>query len=369
MSYDRIDWADAHEQARELVKGKPFTGEGLLNDFRTWLSFASSLKSTGYINGFELFHELSRASLSYKSESECRKFWEYARLTRADASGLGVVDVNASKAVKVLKQLGVHFKLIRDEATISQQQKNVSSWRRRQLPVKEINEETSYRYISNYKQSQLFAALLAKCWSTPYEQHVQDVFKLYRVGASENAAVFTGFDAEGRQCWQKFQWYLSNGHRDKLRPPRTIGAFTCFFGEHLLSQKENAGKTLVVVESEKTALLGAMKAKASSDWSNLLFIATAGAFNLERIADKLNGRDVILSCDNDAAGQSWKAIAAAHGWRCTGNEGMAEHEDLGDLIMQEIHDWKRGERVMLWHLLQSSKEFKQLYETFKLELK
>jgi hypothetical protein len=72
----------------------------------------------------------------------------------------------------------------------------------------------------------------------------------------------------------------------------------CFFGEHLLSLRENKSKTVAIVESEKSACIG------SEVLPDYVWLATGGKSGI-KWTDKsawayLQGRKVILFPDVDA---------------------------------------------------------------------
>lgn len=81
----------------------------------------------------------------------------------------------------------------------------------------------------------------------------------------------------------------------------------CFFGEHLLEQHQDY--TVCVVESEKSALIGAIQFRdevARSREKKYLWIATGGKGNLSaRHCKALTGRNVLVFPDSDGQ-QAWK---------------------------------------------------------------
>ncbi|MCB9059043.1 MAG: toprim domain-containing protein [Calditrichae bacterium] len=91
-------------------------------------------------------------------------------------------------------------------------------------------------------------------------------------------------------------------HRDKSDPPRFLSEkdgykINCLYGEHLLKEAP-LSKSVILVESEKTAVIGSFIEKEN------IWLATGGAthFN-EAKAHVLKGRKVIIAFDADDAGR------------------------------------------------------------------
>lgn len=97
-------------------------------------------------------------------------------------------------------------------------------------------------------------------------------------------------------------------------------SINCFFGEHLVVGNN---RTVVIVESEKTAIILGMM------YINIVFIATGGASNLERLEwDFLNGRNVIVYPDKGV--QEWFKIADQRDWMASNILEFSNDANKGD---------------------------------------
>jgi hypothetical protein len=120
----------------------------------------------------------------------------------------------------------------------------------------------------------------------------------------------------------------------------------CFFGEHLLSLPENKGKTVAIVEAEKSACI------CSEVMPNYVWLATGGK-NGVKWTDKnvwayLQGRKVILMPDVDAH-QQWAekaAIFRSFGIDVSVYDGLLKaapgtQDDICDHLIDELMQKKR----------------------------
>ncbi len=144
----------------------------------------------------------------------------------------------------------------------------------------------------------------------------QDLLSRYHVGTSKHwpgATIFWQIDFSGNLRAGKVMLYNATGHRVKEPFPHitwihkltTIPGYQlsqCFFGEHLL--KQNPTKPAAIVESEKTALIGAA-------WqSDFIWLAAGNLNNLTRErCQHLKGRTVFLYPDAGAFAK-WQSKAA-----------------------------------------------------------
>lgn len=145
---------------------------------------------------------------------------------------------------------------------------------------------------------------------------VLDVFKKYRIGVLEkfdtNAIVFWYISSDYKYYAGKIMAYSGEGKRIKgiissvhaeLSKLKLIESEyvikQCFFGSHLLSERPSA--PVMIVESEKTALWGAIK------WSEYIWLA-AGSLNGLSPAKirQLQGRNVVLIPDIGKGVEVWK---------------------------------------------------------------
>lgn len=131
---------------------------------------------------------------------------------------------------------------------------------------------------------------------------------LYKIGTSnhwqkQGATIFWYCDSFGKCRSGKIMLYDDDGHRVKkpfeycnwVHTVAKMDGFNfsqCFFGEHLLSKPENTDKTIVVVESEKSAIV------ASVYLPEFVWIACGGSTGLTVTkCQVLQGKHIILYPD------------------------------------------------------------------------
>ena len=148
---------------------------------------------------------------------------------------------------------------------------------------------------------------------------VRRLGELYALGATKNQAViFWQIDIRGRVRSGKIMRYGTDGHRikeggganwvhAKLKQdgllPDDWQLTQCLFGEHLLNWSANRDKVVALVESEKSALIGA------ACFPDYVWLATGGKSQLSIDKMKaLSGRTVILFPDVDGYSE-WKEKA------------------------------------------------------------
>lgn len=154
------------------------------------------------------------------------------------------------------------------------------------------------------------------------EAEAQGVFEKYKVGTSvtmmPGATAYWQIDIHHRvrQC-KVIQYDPLTGKRDKTLKAKFVGKQLvgyedlrleqCFFGEHLLS--ENPGKTVAIVEGEKTALI------CDIAYPDMIWLATGAATggckwksDIDRVCKPLEGRDIVLFPDLGATDE-WKERA------------------------------------------------------------
>lgn len=103
----------------------------------------------------------------------------------------------------------------------------------------------------------------------------------------------------------------------------------CFFGEHLLANR-NEGEKVYVVESEKTALIAKLYFKKG------IWLATGGKCNFRKEG---TDKDWIYISDYDAY-DYWKRLACQSScpkwWESYPEYTPGEHDDIGDLILWKM---------------------------------
>lgn len=130
----------------------------------------------------------------------------------------------------------------------------------------------------------------------------------FKIGTSDHwkrksTTVFWYCDISGNYRSGKLMLYDSDGHRMKkpfdycnwvhsVKKTDDFNFVQCFFGEHLLNLPENNQKPIIIVESEKSAIV------ASAYFPNYVWIACGGANGLKLNKCKiLEGRNIILYPD------------------------------------------------------------------------
>ena len=145
--------------------------------------------------------------------------------------------------------------------------------------------------------------------------------ELYALGATrKQEVIFWQIDIQGRVRSGKIMKYGPDGHRVKDEGgvnwvhsrmmkqgllPQDWELTQCLFGEHLLNWPEHRDKVVALVESEKSALIGA------ACFPNYVWLATGGKSQFSPDKMKvLKGRTIIMFPDVDGY-QEWKKQAKA----------------------------------------------------------
>tara|TARA_R110002073_G_scaffold57778_4_gene146614 strand:- start:4130 stop:5092 length:963 start_codon:yes stop_codon:yes gene_type:complete len=155
------------------------------------------------------------------------------------------------------------------------------------IPLSLIN-----RFLNNKTENNLLR-YLGRMYG---DKKMQLVKKMYYIGTSKDkGTIFWNINIKSKVQKAKVSYYDPNGKRTnyfKVPYKNTDGYYGCLFGEHLINKEENIGKTLVLVESEKTALVCAMHLP------EFVWLSYGGINGLT--SDKLKvlyGHDVILIPD------------------------------------------------------------------------
>lgn len=175
---------------------------------------------------------------------------------------------------------------------------------RRERDVSYISEDIVRRSMQDYSQN-IFHHWLVEIFG---QQKTVEVCKQYLIGSSDHwekrgATIFWYCDFKGAYRSGKIMLYNTDGHRVKkpyehcnwVHAVSKLSNYhfsQCFFGEHLLSKTENADMPVVIVESEKTAIV------ASIYFPNIIWLACGGATGLTETKSRiLRGRNVVLYPD------------------------------------------------------------------------
>ena len=210
---------------------------------------------------------------------------------------------------------------------------------RPQLPPPPPPREPSYMTWQDVRKSFVWRdnALLVWMAAKLGTPTVLDLLTSYNVGSVDlwgGATVFWQVDCHGRVRGGKIMQYdRSTGHRVKQPFARVswmhsylhlpdYNLVQCYFGENLL--RHDPGKAVVIVESEKTAMLCAAR------YPQMVWIATGGLSNL-RPSECLRGRNVILMPDLGGE-QLWEFKARALSAIC---RSVTVSRALSDATAQE----------------------------------
>ncbi len=177
------------------------------------------------------------------------------------------------------------------------------------VPMEYVRDSMSFR--SN------FVFFLTSLFSM---DEIEALMRIFKLGATKDGSViFWQIDSKG-QCrsGKIIQYDPDTGHRIKeeyrdhikwVHPilkmrgvlPDDWELSQCLFGAHQLRSERSKGKKIVVVESEKTAVIGTAVAP------EFVWMATGGLSQLsaERCYD-IHGRDVILYPDTDPDGSTFR---------------------------------------------------------------
>ncbi len=212
---------------------------------------------------------------------------------------------------------------------------------------------------------------------------LQRIMNDYHLGNTRSRdVIYWQIDREHRVRTGKVMAYHTDGHRNKDRPPNWIHSIMkrqrrlsedynlvqCLFGEHLLSDYPD--RTVAVVESEKSAILGSML------FGEYVWVATGGKSQLDRSKmGALKGRDVIMFPDVDGYAE-WversKRLTFARVRvsdlleRTASEEERARKIDIGDWIVEQLQRPK--EPTALEKLLNHNPLVQTLIDTLDLEV-
>lgn len=119
-----------------------------------------------------------------------------------------------------------------------------------------INESIIWKYFKVNPENNLLQYLCKKYGDLKTE----DAKETYALGTSNDGGIiFWSINSNLKVQKAKIAYYDTNGKRtNKFKVPykNEDGYFNCLFGEHLVYEKIKTNKTIVLTESEKTAIIG-----------------------------------------------------------------------------------------------------------------
>lgn len=126
----------------------------------------------------------------------------------------------------------------------------------KQIIQKYIDESVIWKYYKVNPENNLLQ-YLRKAYG---DLKTEDAKETYVLGTSKDGGViFWSINTDLKVQKAKIAYYDTNGKRtNKFKVPykNEDGYFNCLFGEHLIDDKIKAKKTIVLTESEKTAIIG-----------------------------------------------------------------------------------------------------------------
>jgi hypothetical protein len=126
----------------------------------------------------------------------------------------------------------------------------------KQIIQKYIDESVIWKYYKVNPENNLLQ-YLRKVYG---DLKTEDAKETYVLGTSKDGGViFWSINTDLKVQKAKIAYYDTNGKRtNKFKVPykNEDGYFNCLFGEHLIDDKIKAKKTIVLTESEKTAIIG-----------------------------------------------------------------------------------------------------------------
>ena len=192
-------------------------------------------------------------------------------------------------------------------------------------------EKVEARYVDDEYAARLskryFGTLFNFLLSYVDGKRLREVWRMYEVGVIYDTAIFWYRNPENLLCHDVRIDYTTDGHRDKNKPPRRIftgkNGYTneCLFGDHI----PNVRKT-IVVESEKTAIIGACF------YPKFRWLATGGGDKVYLCKDK----GYIMAPDFEQPYiEKWSQYGQV--WEWWKGSDVSEKVDVGDLILRNVN--------------------------------
>ncbi|MBO7557330.1 MAG: hypothetical protein J6T52_02440 [Bacteroidaceae bacterium] len=203
------------------------------------------------------------------------------------------------------------------------------------------------------------------------------------IGTTKSRSIiFWQIDIKGRCRTGKIIPYKLNGHRDKSKNvnwchsllqskgllPQEWELSQCLFGEHQINYSYNKGKTIALVEAEKTALVGTIK------YPQYVWVATGSRQNLKpELLKVLTGKKVIVFPDADANEEWTEKIKRFTFAKFVVNDIVAKNEpqgstaDLADWLLLEMeNEQAEAEATPFAQMMRTNEAFRLLVNKFDL---
>ena len=340
---DRYDY-------QALVNEVVTRGINMFEIFDDWTKGAFALSNLGE-NGRSMFKSISKLSSRYNEAENNRKFTNALHTNNK---------VGIASFIYMCRQYGIDTNrfYIKDDVDCAQPIATVVNHQQRRVTPVAVQREYVDRSLDRNLRSDFVSFL--KLMVADVDKIV-DIVNAYQLGVTKDAHIIYWYiDKEGIARMGKVMAYKPDGHRDKFYTPLSIpkelskrGELSAdyaikqtLFGEHLLNLSTSDGKTIGIVESEKSAVI------CSLCIPNLLWMATGSKGNLqEERLSAIKERLAILFPDTDTDGKTyseWQIRASelnAKGWHlqaCDYLERVATAEqrkakiDIADLLIEDI---------------------------------
>lgn len=340
---DRYDY-------QALVNEVVTRGINMFENFDDWTKGAFALSNLGE-NGRSMFKSISKLSSRYNEAENNRKFNNALHTNNK---------VGIASFIYMCRQYGIDTNrfYIKDDVDCAQPIATPVNHHQRSVTPVAVPKDYVVRSLDKNLHSDFVSYLKLLVADV---DRVVDLVNAFQLGVTkEGHVIYWYIDKDDVVRMGKVMAYKSDGHRNKSVTPLSIpkelskrgelyadyAIKQTLFGEHLLNLSTSEGKTIGIVESEKSAVI------CSSCVPGLLWMATGSKGNLqEERLSAIKERLAILFPDTDTDGKTyseWQSRASelnAKGWHlqaCNYLERVATAEqrkakiDIADLLIEDI---------------------------------
>lgn len=340
---DRYDY-------QALVNEVVTRGINMFETFDDWTKGAFALSNLGE-DGRAMFKSISKLSSRYNEAENNRKFNNALHTNNK---------VGIASFIYMCQQHGINTNrfYIKDTVGYAQPIATVVNHQKRSVTPVVVQRDYVARSLDRNLSSDFVSFL--KLLVADVDKIV-DIVNAYQLGVTkEGHVIYWYIDKDDVVRMGKVMAYKLEGHRNKFYTPLSIpkelskrGELSAdyaikqtLFGEHLLNLSTSEGKTIGIVESEKSAVI------CSLCIPDLLWMATGSKGNLqEERLSAIKERLAILFPDTDTDGKTyseWQSRASelnAKGWhlqasdyleRVANSEQRQAKIDIADLLIEDI---------------------------------
>lgn len=325
-------------------------GINMFENFNDWTKGAFALSNLGE-DGRAMFKSISKLSSRYNEAENNRKFTNALHTNNK---------VGIASFIYMCRRYGIDTNrfYIKDAVDYTQPIATPVNHHQRSVTPVAVQRDYVVRSLDRNLHSDFVSYLKQLVVGV---DKIVDLVNTYQLGVTKGGHVIYWYIDKGDVARMgKVMAYKPDGHRNKFYTPLSIpkelskrGELSAdyaikqtLFGEHLLNLSTSEGKTIGIVESEKSAVI------CSLCVPDLLWMATGSKGNLQE--ERLNAikeRLAILFPDTDTDGKTyseWQSRASelnAKGWHlqvCDYLERVATAEqrkakiDIADLLIEDI---------------------------------